>query len=68
MSQQTPTFTFEQLVALEDRSIELDASGFGFDYQNQAWVENGRYVRCGHLDAHNCDCYGKTHEGEAVKL
>ena len=34
----------------------------GFDYERQAWVVNGRYIRCGHLDA--CDCYGRLHEGE----
>jgi len=36
----------------------------GFDYENQAWVLNGKYVRCGHPDSLNCDCYGKIHEGE----
>jgi hypothetical protein len=35
-----------------------------FDYENQAWVINGRYVRCGHPDHMNCQCYGKVHEGE----
>jgi len=36
----------------------------GYDYQNQTWVKNGRYVRCGHPDAMACDCYGRLHEGE----
>ncbi len=36
----------------------------GYDYANQAWVQNGVYVRCGHLDPMNCQCYGKLHEGE----
>jgi hypothetical protein len=36
----------------------------GFDYQNQAWVENGRYVRCGHPESMDCGCYGRQHEGE----
>jgi hypothetical protein len=35
----------------------------GFDYTNQAWVQNGRYVRCGHLDEHNCKCFGKINQG-----
>lgn len=35
----------------------------GFDYTKQAWVENGRYVRCGHIET-DCNCYGKLHEGE----
>ncbi len=36
----------------------------GYDYDNQAWVQNGVYVRCGHPDAMGCRCYGKLHEGE----
>ena len=39
----------------------------GFDYDKQAWVEDGKYVRCGHPDSMNCDCYGKIHEGEETK-
>jgi hypothetical protein len=44
--------------------------GFGFtpeavsfDYHNQAWVKDGRYVRCGH-PGDSCNCYGRIHEGE----
>lgn len=33
-----------------------------FDYDRQAWVKDGRYVRCGHTNP--CDCYGTAHEGE----
>lgn len=33
-----------------------------FDYRHQAWVVDGRYVRCGHLNA--CSCYGRLHEDE----
>lgn len=33
-----------------------------FDYENQAWIVDGRYVRCGHEA--ECECYGKIHEGE----
>jgi hypothetical protein len=35
-----------------------------YDYANQAWVENGKYVRCGHTEP--CSCYGRIHEGEPV--
>jgi hypothetical protein len=35
-----------------------------FDYAKQAWVVNGRYVRCGHPEAMDCQCYGRLHEGE----
>lgn len=36
----------------------------GFDYEHQAWVMNGKYVKCGHPDSMECGCYGKDHEGE----
>lgn len=36
----------------------------GYDYEKQAWVVNGKYIRCGHPDSINCRCYGKLHEGE----
>jgi hypothetical protein len=39
----------------------------GYDYDKQAWVQNGRYVRCGHPESMRCGCYGRTHEGEETK-
>ena len=54
-----------------------------YDYENQAWVENGKYVDCGHppigtvLGPHSpapgtkfrgCNCYGRRHAGERVTL
>ena len=38
-----------------------------YDYKNQAWIKNGLYVRCGHLESNDCKCYGKKHEGEVVE-
>lgn len=35
-----------------------------FDYKQQAWVINGRYVSCTHPESMNCKCYGKEHAGE----
>lgn len=35
-----------------------------YDYENQAWVKAGKYVRCGHPETMDCRCYGKIHEGE----
>ncbi len=35
-----------------------------FDYENQVWVENGKYIRCGHPDSMRCLCYGKLNEGK----
>jgi hypothetical protein len=37
-----------------------------YDYKNQAWVKDNRYVRCGHPESMDCGCYGKVHEGELV--
>ena len=39
-----------------------------FDYMNQAWVIDGRYIACTHPDAMNCDCYGTRHAGELANL
>jgi len=36
----------------------------GYDYKNQAWVIGGKYIKCGHPDDMDCNCYGKNHEGE----
>ena len=36
----------------------------GYDYDNQAWVKNGRYVQCGHPEYMDCGCYGRVHEGQ----
>lgn len=37
-----------------------------YDYDKQAWIEDGRYVRCHHPEAMDCDCYGKLHAGEVA--
>ncbi len=37
-----------------------------YDYEHQAWVRDGRYLRCGHLEPVDCGCYGRIHEGEAA--
>ena len=39
----------------------------GYDYDNQAWVADGRYVRCGHPESMTCGCYGRQYEGVAVR-
>ncbi len=39
----------------------------GYDYDNQAWVVDGCYIRCGHPEGMDCRCYGKDHEGEETK-
>lgn len=38
-----------------------------FDYTNQAWIVNGVYVRCGHPDSMDCQCFGKLHAGEPAR-
>lgn len=38
-----------------------------FDYDNQAWVRDGRYQRCGHPDSMRCQCFGRLHEGEEAE-
>lgn len=36
----------------------------GYDYGKQVWVLKGKYVRCGHPNEMNCQCYGRLHEAE----
>lgn len=38
----------------------------GFDYEHQAWVEDGVYVTCGHPATMQCGCYGRIHAGEST--
>lgn len=45
----------------------------GYDYTNQAWVRDGRYVACGHVPVpatgkYICDCYGRLHQGEQIAI
>lgn len=46
----------------------------GYDYTNQAWVRNGRYLDCNHPKMgeittigdifEGCNCYGRANAGE----
>jgi hypothetical protein len=40
----------------------------GYDYDKQAWYQNGVYIRCGHPEAMDCNCFGKINEGMAVAV
>lgn len=40
------------------------ATGPWYAFDVQAWVENGRYLRCGHPEPQTCQCYGRLHEDE----
>jgi len=38
-----------------------------YDYDNQAWIVDGRYTDCAHPVAMPCGCYGRINAGkEAV--
>lgn len=39
----------------------------GYDYRNQAWVVDGKYVACAHPEWMKCNCFGTVHAGEALK-
>jgi hypothetical protein len=41
-------------------------TGPHFDYVNQAWTVNGRYVVCEHPG--KCNCYGTLHAGELAPI
>lgn len=38
--------------------------GVAYDYENQAWMVDGKYQRCGHPETMNCGCFGREHAGE----
>jgi hypothetical protein len=43
-------------------------SGSHYDYVNQAWTLDGKYVVCAHPDSPHCDCYGSKHAGEFAPI
>lgn len=58
--------TLQQIALADSHEIQIDECGFGFDYQNQAWIQDGRYLRCGHPEDMPCQCYGRLYEGEIL--
>ena len=36
-----------------------DKAKYSYDYDKQVWIVEGKYQRCGHPEAMNCNCYGK---------
>ena len=38
----------------------------GYDYDRQAWVKDGMYLRCGHPQAMQCGCFGREFAGVPV--
>jgi len=46
--------------------MENDARVF-YDYTNQAWIKDGKYVACGHPETMQCECFGRLHAGESVR-
>jgi hypothetical protein len=60
-------FTQEQRERLEsEKGISITSDGYGYDYDNQSWILNGRYKRCGHSTP--CNCFGTLHNGEPITL
>ena len=41
---------------------------YSYDYENQVWIVEGKYQRCGHPKSTDCKCYGKEHEGEKATI
>lgn len=37
-----------------------------YDYERQAWIVRGKYMRCSHPEGMVCGCYGREHEGETA--
>jgi hypothetical protein len=53
--------------AIVERRGTSESESIDYDYENQAWVVDGKYIRCGHPDAMDCQCFGLEHQGEAPK-
>jgi hypothetical protein len=49
---------------MKTETMKEQVESIRFDYENQAWIVDGRYVRCNHPAEMDCRCYGKLHEGE----
>ena len=41
-----------------------DKAKYSYDYKNQVWIKNGKYVNCGHPENMNCNCFGRKHANE----
>jgi len=35
-----------------------------YDYDNQAWIVNGKYAPCAHPADVDCKCYSRAHAGQ----
>jgi len=42
--------------------------GSHFDYVNQAWTVDGKYIACSHPESMHCNCYGTMHAGKVAPL
>lgn len=47
--------------------VRLVSNVSGYDYRNQAFVVNGKYLACSHPASMACDCFGTRHAGEPLK-
>ena len=39
----------------------------GYSYMHQAWVKDGKYIKCGHPKEMDCNCYGRKNEGKKTE-
>ena len=37
-----------------------------YDYRNQAWVQDGKYIGCSHPASMDCGCFSRDHAGETL--
>lgn len=56
---------WDAAMAIAIPELNVDAHANGFDYENRAWVIDGRYVSCGHPETMKCGCFGRIHAGES---
>jgi len=57
-----------KVLGLADAILEYEKQGkTWFDYDRQAWVVDGKYVRCAHPQSMKCNCYGRIYAGQEAK-
>ena len=65
VASETPT---SSRIRVNEMRMSANTALNGYDYDNQAWYKNGVYIRCGHPEAMDCQCFGKINEGMAVAI
>jgi len=45
-----------------------DKNKLSYDYKNQVWIKEGKYLDCGHPETMDCQCYGRLNSGKKAVI